>query len=315
MLSDEEEQVLVQFLETYRRPLEWDAELGDKEKVKRTIQTRLYQRINKTKKNNYKIYAIAASLALLVGLLIFVKNYNGRTGATMIMAHTESQIDSLMLEDGSTVFLNKHTSFEYPAHFNGATRAVRLVKGSAFFKVAKDSSKPFIITSGDLKTKVLGTSFSITNIDSVLNVTVSTGKVNVSTEKENHDLLPDEQVYFDKSDMRLLKRRVNPDVYSGWRYYDVNYDNISLEELSTVVELRYGLPFHFDQPHLKQQKVKVSFLKGDTLESVIRKLNFITNVKLKIKENVINVTTDEPKIKKSSGLWQQTRTKSALNES
>ncbi|ETN94845.1 FecR family protein [Zhouia amylolytica] len=292
-ISEKEELILMRFLDTYRKQQSWDVELGEKETVKDAIKVQLDQRIYKQKRSRSNIaYAVAASLVLLIGSMYFAKIYNTSNTLNWVIAQTSDQIDSLLLSDGSTIFLNQNTRFEYPEQFTGNVRGVKLIKGSAFFKVAKDSIKPFIITSGELRTKVLGTSFNIINRDSLFNVTVNTGKVNVSNKMESFDLLPNEQVQLDQANKRLLKRNVNAQVYSGWMHKDVDYPSISLNDLSTVVELRYGIPFQFEEVRLKDHKVKVSFLKDDTLNQVIEKLNFITNVKLKKEKNVIKVTAN-----------------------
>ncbi|WP_158857572.1 FecR family protein [Lunatibacter salilacus] len=91
------------------------------------------------------------------------------------------EFSTVFLSDGSIVKLKGDSQLEYPNKFMGNTREVNLV-GEAFFDIAKDSIKPFIIHSPNITTKVLGTSFSIKAYKghNSQEVEVVTGKVLVS---------------------------------------------------------------------------------------------------------------------------------------
>ena len=66
----------------------------------------------------------------------------------------------LILQDGTEVWLNAKSKLIYPARFTGEKRQVE-VEGEAFFKVAKDPSRPFIVSTHDVDMKVLGTQFNV----------------------------------------------------------------------------------------------------------------------------------------------------------
>src|SRR5690606_2603405 len=66
----------------------------------------------------------------------------------------------LLLPDGSTVLLNNNSSLDFPQQFTGDTREV-ILKGEAYFDIKPDASRPFIIHTGKVKTRVLGTAFNI----------------------------------------------------------------------------------------------------------------------------------------------------------
>lgn len=86
----------------------------------------------------------------------------------------------VLLSDGSRVSLQPQGSIEYPAHFQNNKREIYL-KGKAFFEVARDERKPFLVYTGEITTKVLGTSFWVnkTAADKGVEVSVVTGKVSV----------------------------------------------------------------------------------------------------------------------------------------
>lgn len=291
-ISGEEHKVLQDFTDSYKQESAWDTSSGNKKELGEKIRDSLRLRIRKAERKKQAVRYMAAACVVLCMGLFFVWQY--KTGGTaQLMVSTTSQIDSLTLADGSKIYLNRNTVFSYPEKFDGNSRTVKLISGGAYFKIARNEQKPFVIVSEDVKTEVLGTTFNIIKSDSTVNVTVSTGKVKVSTPSDSVELLADEQAAMHNRSGKLVKKKVKSQLYSSWMNKDIDYEDITLGELSTLVELRYGLPFHFEDPALKDYKVKVSFLKQDSLESVLSKLHFITNVKLKINKNVITVKSKE----------------------
>lgn len=97
--------------------------------------------------------------------------------------------DKLTLPDGSIVILKNDSRLDYPDEFPDSLREVRLY-GEAFFEIAKDTDRPFVILTSNLITRVLGTSFNIRAYEheDSREVEVITGKVLVSVEKGNGEL-------------------------------------------------------------------------------------------------------------------------------
>ena len=97
----------------------------------------------------------------------------------------------LNLADGSEVWLNVASSVTYPTAFTGNERKV-VITGEAYFEVAKNAAKPFIVqqANGDMQVRVLGTHFNVNTYDdeAAIKVTLLEGAVDVSKNK-NHILL------------------------------------------------------------------------------------------------------------------------------
>lgn len=228
-----------------------------------------------------------ASVAICL-CLVFWPSTSVLDGERLTISTALTQ-DSLLLSDGSTIYLNQNTTIHYPKHFSDSSRQVELIKGSAFFKVARDENRPFSVISDGLTTQVLGTSFNIVNQDNSLNVTVAYGRVRVNSKDSSLHLVPNEQAILTTTG-NLKKQQVNAQLYSRWMNQNVDYGSIMLSELSTVMQLRFGLPFHFQDESLKSHKVRVSILDGEDVDKVISKLNYITNYNLKINADVITVS-------------------------
>jgi ferric-dicitrate binding protein FerR (iron transport regulator) len=131
---------------------------------------------------------IAAVLAILIsGFYIFrstVKDHP-TIDQTLNNAYQSYQTPNgekvtLIMPDGSKIWLNSASRLRYPIKFNGNTREVFLEEGEAFFEIKHEAKKPFIVHSGNLDTRVLGTSFNISNEQDRQKISVNTGKVSVT---------------------------------------------------------------------------------------------------------------------------------------
>ena len=161
---------------------------------------------------------IVLGLSLTPSLLSYIKD---RDYATYAVNESTSASESVTLPDGSKIILKPFSSIALHQHFNRADRRVKLA-GSAYFDVARNTEKPFVIHAGELVTKVLGTSFSIINTETnrEIEVRVYTGKVSVQVDPsanklDNADLLltPNLKAVFHK-DFKSLRESLsdNPTV-------------------------------------------------------------------------------------------------------
>jgi transmembrane sensor len=134
------------------------------------------------------ITGIAATLLLMIV---------GSFSIWMISGSVSPSIDveKIILNDGTLVWLRKDSKLNYHEEPTTNTRRADFA-GQALFEVAKDNSRPFIITSGDYTIKVLGTSFSLRTTTDSLELIVLTGKVNVSSTEDHggQDLKPNQKI-------------------------------------------------------------------------------------------------------------------------
>jgi len=115
----------------------------------------------------------------------------------------------MKLSDGSQVWVNQKSNFSYPTEFSDEKRLVKL-SGEAFFDITKNPKKPFIIESGDLEVKVLGTSFNVRNYENenFAQITVRSGKVQVTSKSNKFSpkiLTANDRLVFDK-----IKKEADP---------------------------------------------------------------------------------------------------------
>ena len=116
----------------------------------------------------------------------------------------------LVLEDGSRVYLNSNTKLHFPLVFAGEKRVVHL-EGEAYFEVAFDSLKPFIVMTGGMEVQVLGTKFNIKAYtdDQAIFTTLVSGSVQIKERESAHTALlrPDEQCIYIKPEAMEYARK------------------------------------------------------------------------------------------------------------
>ncbi|NII26120.1 hypothetical protein HB364_13585 [Pseudoflavitalea sp. X16] len=131
---------------------------------------------------------------------------------------------TVKLGDGTKIWLNAASVIRFPVSFNAAVRTVELT-GEAYFEVAPDKEKPFIVQvrSGqkeDMQVKVLGTHFNISayNEDDTIRTTLLEGSVQVEKSGAQMRLVPGQQARLAEGNTQFsLLRNVNMNEVIGWK--------------------------------------------------------------------------------------------------
>lgn len=198
----------------------------------------------------------------------------------------KGQKSLITLADGSRIFLNSATSISYPETFDPDKREITL-SGEAFFEIARDESRPFIVRSGDVVTRVLGTSFNIEAFEGeATRVTVATGKVQVAIESNVGRnaptltiLTPGQQVVYEK-DQGLITRDVDTEQFLAWKSHTLYFDNHTLEEVAARLERWYNTSIEFENERIKKCRVNGQYKEMD-LRSVLESIHYMYPVKYK----------------------------------
>jgi transmembrane sensor len=283
----EEHETLDLFAESFRKELGWKEEqMGNKDEIASGIWEKVTQYRNQSHQKTMRYrkiglgISIAASLTLIVGLSFWLQKPVSNT--RLFSMETEAKMDSLLLPDGSVLFLSPGTKVNYDQNFNKKTREIELVKGNVFFKIARDPQRPFIITSGAIKTKVLGTSFNIHMGIDGFRVTVHTGKVNVFSDNESVNLLPLQEASYSMGNAHLSVSTVSLAAISQWYNRDITLADQNLKTILDLVDQKYGLETIRVEQKLLGLRATVFIAREATLESILQQINYITNLKLEV---------------------------------
>lgn len=166
------------------------------------------------------------------GLLAYAANENGShpdTSALNMITIPKGGQYTIMLPDGTNVWLNSESSLTFPVAFKGSTRKVSL-KGEAYFEVAKNKAMPFIVHTDNTDIKVLGTHFNVHAYkdDNTIKTTLLEGSVRLSSTTSSTVLTPGEQGTTDASNGRITQKKVNINQVMAWKagYFIFRDDDI-----------------------------------------------------------------------------------------
>ena len=158
---------------------------------------------------------------------------------------------SLTLADGTVIRLNADSRLQYPSEFSGDSRIVYL-EGEAFFNVAKDKTKPFIVKTSFGDVRVLGTAFGISAYASEPESYTTLVRGKVSVEREGMKpvvILPGEQVVTFK-DGKMIKQEVDVEEFVGWKDGIYVFKEKSLGEIMKTLERWYNISVDFQDKSL-----------------------------------------------------------------
>ena len=246
--------------------------------------------------------AAAACVVLVIGGIVFWRMNAGHevsqpaASSPVVSApvvHKGGVIDKrvIHLPDGSTVFLNKNSRLEYPKVFGDSTREVSLT-GEAYFDVRHLTGRPFLVHTGKLTTRVLGTTFDIRAYpgDKAIAITVTSGKVQVLNEKVPVGLLTEsQQMRYELASEIVVRQHVDVRPLVAWRPSEVRFDDITMEEAAHRIEEWFGVTVSFINPALKDCRVTASFYREDELEEIMTVLCGVNQMSYTIHDSTVTV--------------------------
>lgn len=194
---------------------------------------------------------IAAILVLVATVALVGYRYTspGTDSSPHEVIAQSGERKTITLRDGSVVYLHPGSKLTIAADFGKATRQVSLI-GEAFFSVAKDSRRPFIVTTPTLSTRVLGTAFNVQAYehDKLTSVAVTEGKVQVEEEDSQlggtgfaAHVLPGKQLVYDLAEKHYRIGKADVERISAWKNGAYYIENESIEAIARRLERIYNL--------------------------------------------------------------------------
>ncbi len=193
----------------------------------------------------------------------------------------------IRLGDGSVVWLNSDSRLEYPLTFTGNERRVRLT-GEAFFDVAKDAAKPFIVESDLQSVNVLGTQFNVSAyLQENIVTTLVTGMVRVQPahDKISVTLAPGEQTKFDVRSESISVSQVNVEEFISWKEGAISVDQLTVTQILTKISRKFDVEFDLADAGMDDIVLKGSIPAGENFETVLSILGKAANVKFKLEKD------------------------------
>lgn len=187
----------------------------------------------------------------------------------------------ITLSDSTDVWLNARTIFTYPAVFSGKERRVS-VEGEAFFSVAKNPEKPFIVCSGGAEMRVLGTKFNVNGYaGDEIQTSLLEGSLQVylpDMDEEGIILKPNEQVTIKGNSMKIDTIPYND--YFLWTDGIYSFDNEPLGNILKRMELYYDVKIVVKDPSISKWKYRGKFRQQDGIDEILRMIQRIHKFKI-----------------------------------
>lgn len=200
------------------------------------------------------VVGTAAAVLLMLGLgIFFSQNYSIVQRDNRITAFApHDSIRTLVLPDGTKVWLNQMAMIKYPKQFSSHNREVE-IEGEAYFEVKKDPSRPFVVHSEQINITVLGTKFNVQCFRGSKHASSSliSGKVQV---EGNHGegsiiLKPGQRANLDGDNHQLtVQQDVNTGYDAVWHNNLIPFDNASVQQVAHALEHFYGVEVNIRNP-------------------------------------------------------------------
>ena len=221
---------------------------------------------------------IAAAISVLLVSALYISNNVGKTAPVLDMNKIvvpPGQRANLTLSDGTNVWLNARTKIVYPAVFDKSVRQVA-VDGEAYFDVAKDKKRPFIVETGKCNMEVLGTKFNVEGYSDKddFEVTLMEGSVRVASRIGLGDTLmlkPDSKACLQK-DGRL--KVIPVDDYNPYRWKEglICFRNESFLSIMNDLEKYFGVSIVVENKNVLKYYFTGKFRQADGIDYALRVL-------------------------------------------
>lgn len=276
--------------------------------------TKFSARHRRNKKQDFgRIKRICAGIALAVAasIALFLLLHTHSTEYTVFKATSVAQEITLdihegrkiltvprgmnkkiMLADSTLVWLNAESQLEYPETFEGQERRVVRLAGEAYFEVAKDTARPFIVETDFLETQVIGTSFNIHAYSPQnAHVTLMKGSVKVSDVHTRKGILmkPGQNASLKKGGNFAI-HEVKAEAYHLWSEGQFYFDNTELLEIMRELGRWYNIDIIFTSKKAMHYRMHFQSERTDSLAQVLDLLNSMQKVKARLEKGQVIIS-------------------------
>ena len=223
------------------------------------------------------------------GKLVYTtKDLNSNIQELNTLSTVNGQQYEVTLPDGSQIWLNSASTLTYPANFAQLDKRKVELNGEAYFEVAKDKSRPFIVRTDRQEVEVLGTHFNINSYrnERATKTTLLEGSVRVSDSKTQKVLLPGQQSLL--TDESLSVSKVDTEEAVAWKQGDFIFRNEAFDAVLRQVARWYNVEV-VDSTRRAGVRLSGTISKSQTLSTVLKALEVTGEIKFKIEGKRVTV--------------------------
>jgi ferric-dicitrate binding protein FerR (iron transport regulator) len=256
-------------------------------KIEKTIYEKRMRRITR------KVATILLPILLIGAFGYFFKDQTALfTESTYAELYVPKGEDArLFFQDGTEVFLNADTRIRYPEKFGLRKREVWL-EGEAYFNVAPNKRRPFVVHAQNTRTTVTGTSFNVNAYrdSKTIQVVLDAGKTSFQVQQSSFPMLPGQQIEYDKTTGRItLRNLMRPSNASLWKKNVVYFYDTPLAEVMKVLERKYNVTFLVQSVDALKYSYTLT-TKQATIDGILQELQKIAPVTFNHQEDKVYVS-------------------------
>jgi ferric-dicitrate binding protein FerR (iron transport regulator) len=241
------------------------------------------QTLQKKAVNFPSLLKAAALFVILIGVGSLLFWLSPLSQNTITIASGNNSLN-VPLPDGSTVLLNKHATLSYSKRFSGATRNITL-KGEGFFNVVPDKTRPFVVTAGQSTVTVVGTTFNVKYGDTLTEIIVETGIVQVDKEEYTLKVNPQEKAIVRKNEKPVLETNTD-ELYNYYRTRKFVCKATPLYKLVSVLNEAYDAKIVITNPAITNMPLTATF-NEEPLDRILQVIAQTFNIKVETQRNQI----------------------------
>lgn len=251
----------------------------EREKYKKEAR-QLLKRLEHKKQTWFRRAALvvastAAVLAIVVGSIGYFRYMNEEQVTFAEVTTTFGEKKQVTLPDGTILVLNSCSQVRYPNQFRGDMRKVEL-EGEGYFRVARNEEMPFIVKTGRLDVRVLGTRFDVKSYptDEIVSVSVESGKVQVDLPDAMMRLTAKEQVLINTASGEYNKKKEEGEV-AVWIKGYLRFNKTPIRDVAKELERVYNCRITFASGQEFNNLITGEH-DNKSLEAVLQTIQFIS---------------------------------------
>ena len=193
--------------------------------------------------------------------------------------------------EGSLSAVASSGSADLYAIANLTDSIVESLDGMAYFDVARNEQKPFVVGTNHINVKVLGTSFNVKTDESETEIVLEKGKVALCDGSGNSlaELVPGNRALLGHGDGIRLSS-VQTSLYTKWRYSYKIYDSCSFDDFVSMIENRYDVRFIYDPSKFQNVYFRLAISETDTVDDMLAMMAYIARIQYEKNGRNIYVT-------------------------
>lgn len=243
--------------------------LADEDKIRSYQKKKLFL-------ENYWVKEVMKVAAVIAITLVGTFTYNKLNPEEEVLAMQKITVPAgqrinLELSDGTIIWLNSRSTIQYPASFVGENRTIHL-NGEAYFEVAHNTQKPFIVETAKGKVEVLGTKFNLEaySDNNSFVTSLMEGSVKVTSGTKELLIKPDEMAILDHGNLRATPIE-DYNVYR-WKEGLICFKDETFINIMSKFETCYGVTIKIENKQVTNSRYTGKFRQSDGISYALRVL-------------------------------------------